>query len=124
MKPNVLKTTARRKGSYGIDAPYLLPIPAVLIVVNVANGVVSGSVWPFIAAMLILACMGCALYTSRRGKFVGPNCWTNSICTAMSVSNFINYVQPFGDGCYFSPGNGLKLRGRVSFSTATSFPSR
>jgi arsenite methyltransferase len=61
---------ARRKGSYGIDAPYLLPIPAVLIVVNLVNGVVSGTVWPFLAAVVVLAFAGCGLYASRRGKFV------------------------------------------------------
>ena len=70
MKPSALKTSARLKGSYGIDASYLLPIPAVLIVVNIANGVVSRTVWPFVAALLIMACMGCGLHTSRRGKFV------------------------------------------------------
>jgi SAM-dependent methyltransferase len=59
-----------RKGSYGIDAPYLLPILGVLLVANVVNGVISGSVWPFLGALVILACAGCGLYTSRRGKFV------------------------------------------------------
>lgn len=38
-----------RKGSYGIDAPYLLPVLGLLLVANVANGVASGSVWPFLA---------------------------------------------------------------------------
>jgi arsenite methyltransferase len=61
---------AQRKGSYGIDAPYLLPIPAVLILVNIVNGVVSGTVLPFVAAAVVMACMGCGLYASRRGKFV------------------------------------------------------
>jgi hypothetical protein len=37
---------ARRKGSYGIDAPYLLPILGVLIVANVVQGLVSRSAWP------------------------------------------------------------------------------
>jgi hypothetical protein len=60
----------RRKGSYGIDAPYLLPVLAVLVVANVVNGVVSGSVWPFLGAAAVLACAGCGLYTWRRGKFV------------------------------------------------------
>jgi cyclopropane fatty-acyl-phospholipid synthase-like methyltransferase len=60
----------RRQGSYGIDAPYLLPVLAVLVTANVVNGVVSGSVWPFLGAAAVLACAGCGLYTSRRGKFV------------------------------------------------------
>jgi cyclopropane fatty-acyl-phospholipid synthase-like methyltransferase len=42
----------------------------VLLVVNVVNGVISGSVWPFVGAVAVLACAGCGLYTSRRGKFV------------------------------------------------------
>jgi SAM-dependent methyltransferase len=60
----------QRKGSYGIDAPYLLPVLGVLFVTNVVNGVVSGSVWPFVGAAVVLACAVCGLYTSRRGKFV------------------------------------------------------
>jgi arsenite methyltransferase len=61
---------SRRNGSYGIDAPYLLPIVGVLIVANVVNGLISGSAWPFVGAIGVLACGGCGLYTSRRGKFV------------------------------------------------------
>jgi arsenite methyltransferase len=60
----------QRKGSYGIDAPYLLPVLGLLFVANVVNGVVSGSVWPFVGAAVVLACAACGLYTSRRGKFV------------------------------------------------------
>jgi len=62
--------SARRKGSYGIDAPYLLPIPAVLVAANIVNGVVSGTIWPFVTAGALAACIGCGLYTSRQGKFV------------------------------------------------------
>jgi ubiquinone/menaquinone biosynthesis C-methylase UbiE len=61
---------AQRKGSYGIDAPYLLPILGVLMVGNVVSGVVSGTVGPFLGAAAVLACAACGLYTSRRGKFV------------------------------------------------------
>jgi arsenite methyltransferase len=60
----------RRNGSYGIDAPYLLPILGALLAANVVQGVVSGSVWPFVGALVVLACAACGLYTSRRGKFV------------------------------------------------------
>src|SRR5262249_17544144 len=59
-----------RTGTYGIDGPYLLPIPVVLIVVNIANGIFAQSVWPLVPAGLILACMGLGLYASRRGKFI------------------------------------------------------
>jgi SAM-dependent methyltransferase len=61
---------SRRQGSYGIDAPYLLPIPLAVIAGNIVNGIVSATVWPFIAAGVVAACMGCGLYASRRGKFV------------------------------------------------------
>ena len=60
----------QRKGSYGIDAPYLLPVLGVLFVANIVNGVVSASVWPFVGAAVVMACAGCGLYTSRRGKFL------------------------------------------------------
>ena len=59
----------RRNGSYGLDAPYLLPVPALLIVANMIDGVVSGRVWSFGVAGLLTACAGCGLYASRRGKF-------------------------------------------------------
>lgn len=62
--------SARRKGSYGIDAPYLLPIPVVLVAVNIVDGMVSGTTWPFVTAGVVLACTGSGLYVSRRGKFV------------------------------------------------------
>jgi ubiquinone/menaquinone biosynthesis C-methylase UbiE len=61
---------ARAKSSYGIDAPYLLPILGALLVGNVVSGIASGTVWPFVGAAAILACAGCGLYTSRRGKFI------------------------------------------------------
>jgi len=61
---------ARRKGAYGIDAPYLLPIPVVLILANLANGFMSKTLWPFLAAVLVTVCSGFGLYASRRGKFV------------------------------------------------------
>lgn len=60
----------QRKGSYGVDAPYMLPVPALLIVGNLVSGVLSGAVWPFVAAGVILGSMGLGLYASRRGKFV------------------------------------------------------
>ena len=63
-------TDSSRKGSYGIDAPYLLPVPALLIVANIVNGVISGTLWPFVAAVVVMACGGFGLYASKRGKFL------------------------------------------------------
>jgi arsenite methyltransferase len=64
-----LAELARRKGSYGIDAPYLLPIPVALIVAHILQGALSRTAWPFVAAGFVLACVGCGLHTSLRGKF-------------------------------------------------------
>ena len=61
---------ARRKGSYGIDAPYLLAVPALVIFANLINGFISKTPWPFLGAFLITGCCGFGLYASRRGKFV------------------------------------------------------
>lgn len=59
-----------RRGSYGVDAPYLLIAPGVLILINLVNGFLSKTLWPFLAAALVLGCSGFGLYASRRGKFV------------------------------------------------------
>ena len=61
---------ARRNGSYGIDAPCLLPVLGALLAANVVQGVVSGSIWPFLGAAVVMACAACGLHASRRGKFV------------------------------------------------------
>jgi arsenite methyltransferase len=65
-----LLVRARRKGFYGFDAPYLLPVLGVFILINVIEGWHSGSVWPFLAAVFLTACAGFGLYVSLRGKFV------------------------------------------------------
>ncbi len=61
---------ACRKGSYGIDAPYLLPFFGFFVLVNIIEGWHSGSVWPYLAAVFLAACAGFGLYASLRGKFV------------------------------------------------------
>jgi SAM-dependent methyltransferase len=48
----------------------LLPVFGALLAANVVQGIVSGSAWPFVGTMIMLACAGSGLYTSRRGKFV------------------------------------------------------
>jgi len=63
-------TTTVRRGSYGIDAPYLLVVPIVLIVWNVVDGLLHWRILPFVVTTALLASVGCGLYTSRRGKFV------------------------------------------------------
>jgi SAM-dependent methyltransferase len=62
--------TAPRKGTYGLDAPYLLVLPAIAITFYIVNGVISQSVMPFLVAGLMLAIAGSGWHASRRGKFV------------------------------------------------------
>lgn len=64
------RTMARRKGSYGIDAPKLLPVLGILVVINITDGVISGTVWPYLAALVVMGCGCLGLYTSRWGKFL------------------------------------------------------
>jgi arsenite methyltransferase len=61
---------ARRKGFYGFDAPFLLPMFGLLVLVNVLEGWYSGAIWPWLAAGFLTACAGFGLYASIRGKFV------------------------------------------------------
>ena len=56
--------------SYGIDAPHLLAVPALLIVFGIVEGVLDGQPWPLLGAALVALCGGSGLYASRRGKFV------------------------------------------------------
>src|SRR5579859_6065424 len=62
-------TMPRRKGAYGIDAPYLLAIPVLVFLYYIVNGLITRKPWPFLGAFLILGCCGFGLYASRRGKF-------------------------------------------------------
>jgi arsenite methyltransferase len=59
-----------RKGSYGIDAPFLLPVFGLFVLVNILEGWHSGAIWPWLAALFLTACAGFGLYASIRGKFV------------------------------------------------------
>jgi arsenite methyltransferase len=64
------RVTARRRGSYGIDAPIAPAFIAVVAAFEVALAVISGSKRPLLAALFILAILGFYLYTTLRGKFV------------------------------------------------------
>jgi ubiquinone/menaquinone biosynthesis C-methylase UbiE len=70
LKINFTGAEVSRRGSYGIDAPYLLPIPVILLLFNVVTALATHTVWPLLAALIIMACMASGLYTSLRGKFV------------------------------------------------------
>jgi ubiquinone/menaquinone biosynthesis C-methylase UbiE len=64
----------RRRGSYGIDAPYALAAAAVLTVANliiaIVNAIISGRVWPFLPALFLLTIVALVFHTTLRGKFV------------------------------------------------------
>jgi SAM-dependent methyltransferase len=62
--------TPKRRGSYGIDAPYLLVVPAVLILWNLIDGLLNRRIVSFAVVVILVASVGSGLYTSRRGKFV------------------------------------------------------
>ena len=67
---NPLVVSARRKGFYGFDAPFLLPMFGLLVLANILEGWHSGAFWPWLAAGFLTACAGFGLYASIRGKFV------------------------------------------------------
>jgi len=64
----------KRFGSYGIDAPYLLVVPALLILWNTFDAFINHRVVSFVVVVILLASVCSGLYTSRRGKFV---VWSN-----------------------------------------------
>ena len=61
---------ARHRGSYGIDAPALLAVPAAAILATVWQAIIAHSAWPLIGVALILICVGFSLHAALRGKFV------------------------------------------------------
>src|SRR5262245_50841203 len=64
------RVTTRRRGSYGIDAPFAPAFIAFVAALEVALAVISGSVRPLLAALFILAILCFYLYATLRGKFV------------------------------------------------------
>ena len=68
------QTQLRRRGSYGIDAPYAFGFLAVLIVaclvMSIFAAIESGSVLHFPPVLFMLTIAGFVLHTTLRGKFV------------------------------------------------------
>jgi arsenite methyltransferase len=64
------RVISRRRGSYGIDAPFAPALLAFLAALEFAVAAISGKVWPLLAALFLLAFLGFYLYTTLRGKFV------------------------------------------------------
>jgi arsenite methyltransferase len=59
-----------RQGSYGFDAPSMLPIAGILAAGQIALGIATRTAGPFIGAAAILGFLGFGVHTSRRGKFL------------------------------------------------------
>jgi arsenite methyltransferase len=65
---------ARRRGSYGIDAPYAVAFIVVVAVTNLVTAItaaiLSGKVWPLLPALFISTIAAFVLHSTLRGKFV------------------------------------------------------
>jgi arsenite methyltransferase len=64
------RVTPRRRGWYGIDAPYAPAFIAVLAALELGVAIILGNVWILLAALFILAILGFYLHATLRGKFV------------------------------------------------------
>jgi arsenite methyltransferase len=68
--PSPTQPPAPARGTYGYDAPRLLVVPGLLVVLGVAQGVLTRSGWPFLGSTLVVGCVAIGYHSSRRGKFV------------------------------------------------------
>ena len=59
----------RRRGSYGIDAPYAPAFIAILVVLYLVLAIITGRPMFLLAALFILAFLGFYLHGTLRGKF-------------------------------------------------------
>lgn len=64
------RVTPRRRGSYGIDAPYAPAAMAVVAVAILVLACLSGEPRRFLPALFLVAVLGFYLHTTLRGKFV------------------------------------------------------
>src|SRR5262249_36071833 len=64
------RVTPRRRGSYGIDAPFAPAFIAVLAALELVLAILTGKVAPFLAFLFALAILGLYLHTTLRGKFI------------------------------------------------------
>jgi len=68
--PTPERVSPRRRGSYGVDAPYAVAFIGALVVAELVVAIIVGKVLPFLAVIFVTAIFGSFLYTTRRGKFV------------------------------------------------------
>jgi SAM-dependent methyltransferase len=64
------RVTPRRRGSYGIDAPYAPALMAVILVAVLTMAIIAGRVLPFLSVIFISGILASYLYATLRGKFV------------------------------------------------------
>ncbi len=64
------RVTPRRRGSYGIDAPYAPAFMAAMTVVVLVMAILSGHWQTFVPVTFMLAVLGFYLHSTLRGKFV------------------------------------------------------
>ncbi len=64
------RVTPRRRGSYGIDAPYAAAAIIALVVAYLVIAIITGDVRMFLAVLFMSAMVGSMLHTTLRGKFV------------------------------------------------------
>lgn len=62
--------TARRRGSYGVDAPYGPAFMAVVAAMEITLAITTRTKGPVLAAIFILAFLGVYLHATFRGKFL------------------------------------------------------
>lgn len=63
------RSTPRRRGSYGIDAPYAPAFMAVMTSVLLVMAIMSGRWQTFVPVVFLLAVLGFYLHSTLRGKF-------------------------------------------------------
>ena len=64
------RVTPRRRGAYGIDAPFAPAFIAVLAALEIGLAVSLGNVRTWLAALFVVAMLGLYLHGTLRGKFV------------------------------------------------------
>ena len=64
------RVTPRRRGSYGIDAPYGPALMAAMTVLYLAMAIIAGRWRMFVPATFMLALLGLYLHGTLRAKFV------------------------------------------------------
>ncbi len=65
-----MSVSAKRKGSYGLDAPPVIAVFGILTALSLVGSILSHSVWNWIPTIFLAASGLSALFASRKGKFI------------------------------------------------------